>query len=180
MNDQIHICTYHSPVGELIIGIYDNQVCLCDWKYRNMRASVDQRIGSSLKAHYIENLHPLAEVVMNQLNEYFNKSRKVFELPLLMVGTEFQRSVWDMLISIPYGQTHSYLQLSQRLGDPKAIRAVASANGANALSIIVPCHRIIGSNGDLTGYAGGLSAKQKLLEMEGAILPNMQVELFEM
>ncbi|HIP27800.1 MAG TPA: methylated-DNA--[protein]-cysteine S-methyltransferase, partial [Sulfurovum sp.] len=86
--------------------------------------------------------------------------------PLLMVGTDFQRSVWDGLIKIPYGTTASYLELSKNIDNEKAVRAVASANGANAISILIPCHRIIGSNGDLVGYAGGLSAKKKLLELE--------------
>lgn len=92
-----------------------------------------------------------------------------------MRGTEFQQIVWRELLNIPYGVTVSYLELSRKLSDPKAIRAVASANGANAISILIPCHRIIGSNRELTGYAGGLSAKKKLLELEGA---TSQLDLF--
>jgi methylated-DNA-[protein]-cysteine S-methyltransferase len=100
------------------------------------------------------------------MDEYFLGERKAFDIPLLMVGTEFQHSVWQGLIQIPYGTTASYLELSRNIGNEKAVRAVATANGANAISILIPCHRIIGSNGDLVGYAGGLATKKKLLELE--------------
>ena len=103
---------------------------------------------------------------MRQLDEYFAKKRKEFDLPLMFVGTEFQKSVWDALLSIPYGKTESYGALAARLGRPKSVRAVAGANGANAISIIVPCHRVIGSNHSLTGYGGGIEAKRYLLELE--------------
>jgi methylated-DNA-[protein]-cysteine S-methyltransferase len=101
-----------------------------------------------------------------QLKAYFSGTRKIFNIPLLMVGTEFQKSVWEGLIKIPYGTTTSYLELSKNIGNEKAVRAVASANGANAISILIPCHRIIGSDGSLVGYAGGLPAKKKLLTLE--------------
>lgn len=101
-----------------------------------------------------------------QLNEYFNGNRTVFKLKLNPNGTEFQQKVWQELLQIPYGKTISYLELSKKLGDVKAIRAVASANGKNPLWIVVPCHRVIGSDGSLTGYAGGLWRKQWLLEHE--------------
>lgn len=101
-----------------------------------------------------------------QLGEYFVGQRQKFDLPLDLVGTSFQKQVWHILQTIPYGETRSYKQQSETLGNPKAIRAVAAANGANKISIIVPCHRIIGSNGSLTGYAGGLSRKQALLALE--------------
>lgn len=101
-----------------------------------------------------------------QLNAYFNNEIKQFDLTLNPKGTEFQKSVWKELQNIPYGKTISYLELSKKLGDPKAIRAVASANGKNPLWIIIPCHRVIGSDGSLTGYAGGLSRKQWLLNHE--------------
>jgi len=101
-----------------------------------------------------------------QLNEYFNNSRKEFDLKLNPKGTAFQKNVWKHLQRIPYGKTTSYLELSKQLGDIKAIRAVANANGKNPLWIIVPCHRVIGSDGSLTGYAGGLHRKQWLLNHE--------------
>lgn len=103
---------------------------------------------------------------MRQLDEYFAKERKEFDLPLMFVGTGFQKSVWNALLSIPYGKTESYGALAARLGRPTAVRAVAGANGANAISIIVPCHRVIGSDHSLTGYGGGIEAKKYLLELE--------------
>ena len=108
----------------------------------------------------------MIEQTITQLIEYFDGVRKNFDIPLLTIGTDFQKSVWDGLIKIPYGTTASYLELSKNIGYEKAVRAVASANGANAISILIPCHRIIGSNGDLVGYAGGLPVKKKLLELE--------------
>ncbi|WP_223032254.1 methylated-DNA--[protein]-cysteine S-methyltransferase [Hanstruepera marina] len=110
-----------------------------------------------------------------QLNEYFRGERKTFDLKLNPQGTDFQKQVWDELLNIPFGKTLSYLDLSKKLGDVKAIRAVANANGKNPLWIIVPCHRVIGSDGSLTGYAGGLHRKQWLLEHES---PYKQQSLF--
>ncbi|MBN7815575.1 methylated-DNA--[protein]-cysteine S-methyltransferase [Algoriphagus pacificus] len=105
--------------------------------------------------------------VKNQLEEYFSGKRKVFDLPLQLKGTDFQKSVWEAVNEIPYGQTTTYMKLSQKLGNPAAIRAVGAAIGANPVLVILPCHRIIGTNGQLTGYAGGLKRKQALLELEG-------------
>lgn len=101
-----------------------------------------------------------------QLDEYFAGRRRVFDLPLLTVGTPFQRAVWELLTEIPFGETRSYAWLAAQLGHPRAVRAVAAANRANALSIFIPCHRVVGSNGSLTGYAGGLAAKRLLLGLE--------------
>ncbi len=111
---------------------------------------------------------------ITQLNEYFNKTRTNFTFKLNPKGTDFQQKVWKGLLEIPYGKTMSYLELSKKLGDVKAIRAVASANGKNPLWIVVPCHRVIGKDGSLTGYAGGLWRKKELLELEN---PNIQNSL---
>ena len=110
--------------------------------------------------------HPLLQTCISQLDDYFSGKRKTFELTLSQGGTPFQQKVWDLLYQIPYGKTISYHQLAMQYGDLKAIRAVASANGKNNLAIIVPCHRVIGSNRSLTGYAGGLWRKKWLLEHE--------------
>lgn len=110
-----------------------------------------------------------------QLDEYFKKGRVEFSVLLDLQGTDFQKRVWSELLKIPYGKTISYLQLAKRLGDEKVIRAVGTANGRNPVSIIVPCHRVIGSNGSLVGYGGGLDKKKFLLELEGALI---QKELF--
>jgi methylated-DNA-[protein]-cysteine S-methyltransferase len=104
-----------------------------------------------------------------QLTEYFKRKRKTFELPLEIIGTEFQKKVWDELLKIPYGKTISYKELSLRIGDLKSIRAVGKANGSNPLPIVIPCHRVIGTNGKLVGYGGGLGVKEKLLRLEGCI-----------
>ncbi len=101
-----------------------------------------------------------------QLSEYFTNKRQVFELPLEQNGTAFQNQVWQALLTIPYGQVASYADIAQRINNPKAVRAVGAANGKNPISIIVPCHRVIGANGTLTGYAGGLERKQWLLQHE--------------
>lgn len=170
----IHIHYYNSPVGELVLGDFNNQLCLCDWRYRKMRNEVDNRILKGLEAEFVEESTPLLTETQNQLEAYFDKKRTTFDLPLLLIGTDFQQTVWKALQQIDYGKTQTYLGLSKQLNNPKAIRAVASANGANAISIIIPCHRIIGSNQELVGYAGGLSAKKKLLAIE----QGSQLELF--
>jgi len=166
--NNIHIQTYQSPVGEILLGSYVGKLCLADWKYRRMRVSIDKRIQKGLKAKYIEACSTVIDETIEQLDAYFRGERENFDIPLLMVGTAFQKSVWQGLLKIPYGHTASYLELSKNIDNEKAVRAVASANGANAISIFIPCHRIIGSNGDLVGYAGGLPAKKKLLALEGA------------
>lgn len=105
--------------------------------------------------------------VATQLAAYFDRQLQAFDLPLDMRGTPFQREVWQALTAIPFGATCSYRQIAERIGRPRAVRAVGAANGANPVPVIVPCHRVIGSNGTLTGYAGGLALKQRLLELEG-------------
>lgn len=166
MEDTIRIQYYHSPCGELILGSYGDKLCLCDWLGEERRKLIDGRIQKGLKAGYVAGDSPVLRKAAIQLDEYFDRKRNVFDIPLLFVGTDFQKSVWNALLDIPYGTTVSYAALSQRLGNPQAARAVASANRANAISIFVPCHRVIGSNRQLTGYAGGLPAKQLLLELE--------------
>lgn len=177
MPNVIHIQYLKIPFGELILGAYNNQLCICDWRYRKQREQIDKRIQNTLNASYVEELSDVVELATAQLMQYANGECEVFDIPILLVGTEFQKTVWQALMKIPFGQTRSYLELSKQINNEKAIRAVASANGANALSIIVPCHRIIGSNGKLVGYAGGLHAKKKLLQLEKSDR-NLQLELF--
>jgi len=164
--NKISIQTYKSSIGELLLGSYEGKLCLADFKYRCMRTSIDNRIQKGLKAEYVEQSSEVIEETIKEMKEYFAGERKDFDIPLLMVGTDFQKSVWEGLIQVPYGTTASYLELSRNIGNEKAVRAVASANGANAIGIIIPCHRIIGANGDLVGYAGGLPVKKQLLELE--------------
>lgn len=111
--------------------------------------------------------------IFDQLKEYFAGTRKEFDVPLDIEGTDFQKRVWNELQKIPYGKTISYKTLSEKLGDVKAIRAVGKANGQNPIAIIIPCHRVIGANGNLVGYAGGLAIKEKLLHLEGALNPEL-------
>ena len=157
---------YKTNINEFIIASYNNQLCMLDYRYRKNRDSIDNRIKKLLKANFVQESTPVIEQCKQQLTEYFSHQRKSFDIPLLLLGTPFQKEVWNALIQIPYGQTSSYLQLSKNINKEKAVRAVANANGANAISIIVPCHRIIGSNGQLTGYAGGLETKEALLQLE--------------
>lgn len=143
-----------------------------------MRESVDARIQKELDASFVEGDSEVILQTIQEIEEYARGERKTFDIPLLFSGTEFQKSVWEALLQIPFGQTTTYLALSRSLGDEKAIRAVASANGANAISILVPCHRVIGSDGSLVGYAGGTDTKKKLLRLEGVDAAG-QISLFE-
>jgi len=164
--EKIAIQYWQSPVGELILGSYGKKLCLADWRYRKERAQLDKRLQKGLRAAYVEGSSDVIAGTITQLEEYFSGERKDFTLSLLLVGTDFQQSVWQGLMKIPYGATASYLDLAREIGNEKAVRAVALANGANAISILIPCHRVIGKNGTLTGYAGGLDVKKKLLELE--------------
>jgi len=164
--EQINIAYYKKYGLELIIGTFKGKLCLLDHIYRKQRNTIDNRIQKGLNAKFVEYEDETIKKVKKQLDEYFLMERKDFDIPLVFVGSEFQKNVWDALLKIPYGETRSYKQQAKIVGDEKAVRAVANANGANAISIIVPCHRIIGSDGKLTGYAGGLNMKKKLLELE--------------
>jgi methylated-DNA-[protein]-cysteine S-methyltransferase len=146
-----------SPVGPLLL-VGDNRAL------REIRF-VNGRRPPPADPHCTPNPVPFVEAI-HQLQSYFSGERQVFNLPLALEGTDFQLRVWRCLQTIPYGQTISYLQLAERIGIPKAVRAVGLANGANPVPIVIPCHRVIGSNGSLTGFGGGLPTKQKLLALE--------------
>lgn len=176
--NKIIIQYFKSPVGELIMGAFHEKLCLCDWRYRRMRQTIDKRILGGLDASFEEGETTVMETAQHQLNEYFAAERIEFDIPLLMVGTSFQKTVWNELLKIPFGKTESYLGLSRKIGNEKAIRSVAAANGANAISIMIPCHRIIGSDGKLTGYGGGLQAKKTLLQLEMYNQTSDQLTLF--
>lgn len=177
MSQNIVIETLKTPVGELIAGDFNGMLCLLDWKYRRMRSSIDKRISEDLNAQFKVGNTPLIECLKMQLSGYFKGNKSEFDIPIQTVGTDFQKAVWNELLKIPYGETRTYLELSRSLGNEKAIRAIASANGANAISIIIPCHRIIGSDGKMIGYAGGIPAKKKLLKLESKD-PFRQTTLF--
>ena len=173
----IRIQYYNTKFGELILGSFDDDLVLCDWRYRKARAEIDHRIKYGLRSDYIEKSSEVIKYTKLQLQQYMNKEIKNFKIPIRFIGTEFQQSVWNTLQTIPYGETWTYLKLAKQMKNADAIRAVAAANGANAISIIVPCHRIIGSDGSLTGYAGGIHIKKKLLTLENAI-EDSQLNLF--
>ncbi len=158
---------YHkTKIGELVLGSFEGKLCLLDFNYRKMRKAVDDRLKKGLNADFIEEDSDIIEKTRTELDEYFQEKRQEFNIPIQMVGTDFQKSVWNALLKVTYGTTSSYLQLAKKINNEKAVRAVAGANGANAIAIIIPCHRIIGSNGELVGYAGGLTTKKYLLTLE--------------
>lgn len=161
---------YESPCGTLLLGSFNDKLCLCDWQVEKHRDHVDKRLKRVLQADFEDSSSAVIEKAIVLLDEFFAGKRKRFDLPLLFVGTNFQKKVWNELLKIPYGKTISYGEMASRIGMPRAVRAVANANGANAISIFVPCHRVIGSDGSLTGYGGGLAAKKKLLDLETAFL----------
>jgi len=162
----INISYYNKNGVEYILGSFDGKLCLIDAIDGKNRVKNKNRLTKALKAEYVQNEDSVLKQTAKELNEYFAGKRQEFDVPLLMVGSEFQKSVWEALLTIPYGKTSTYKQQATIIGNEKAVRAVANANGTNAISIIIPCHRIIGSDGSLTGYAGGLELKQRLLEIE--------------
>lgn len=158
--------SYHSPCGDLLLGACGDRLCLCDWAVEGRLSMARQRVRRTLNADLREGQSGIIDSAKRQLDEYFSGRRTVFSVPLLPLGTDFQQSVWRMLLSVPYGSTLSYGSMAALMGKPKAVRAVASANHANLLSIFIPCHRVIGSDGSLVGYGGGLDAKKFLLDLE--------------
>lgn len=160
MKGKIIVHRYESPCGPLVLGSYEERLCLCDWQVEKHRDHVDNRLKRVLNADFVVGTSGIIDRAVRQLDEYFAGDRTNFDIPLLFVGTDFQKTVWTDLLNIPYGQTISYGEMAKRIGKPTAVRAVANANGANAISIFAPCHRVIGSNNTQTGYGGGLEAKQ--------------------
>jgi methylated-DNA-[protein]-cysteine S-methyltransferase len=151
-----------TPIGNLLVVELDNKLISVGFTEKELSPIHENELLSTTKT---------------QIDEYFARSRKSFDLPLNPSGTDFQKKVWAELSLIPYGKTVSYQQVANRLGDPKSIRAAARANGQNPIAIIIPCHRVIGSGGEMTGYAGGIQRKKDLLTLEGADVMN-QMNLF--
>jgi methylated-DNA-[protein]-cysteine S-methyltransferase len=149
--------TFESPVGPLLLAGDADALRLVSFE--------SSKHAAPPQADWKQDNALFAEVI-RQLQAYFRGELREFDVPLALEGTEFQRRVWGALRGIPYGETISYLQLAERIGNPKAVRAVGLANGSNPIPIIVPCHRVIGSDGSLTGFGGGISTKKKLLELE--------------
>ena len=169
--DCVMVRRYQSPCGELLLGSFGGRLCLCNWAEELHPGRVESRLVRLLRVGFREAASEVADVAASQLDEYFGGRRRVFTVPLLLVGTAFQRSVWQQLLSVPYGHTVSYGELARSASRLKAVRAVANAIGANALSVLVPCHRVVGCDGGVTGYAGGVEAKRFLLGLERRAMP---------
>ena len=149
--------TFASPVGRLLLAGNSDGLRLVSFE--------SSKHAAPPQADWRQDQAPFAEVI-RQLQAYFRGELREFDVPVALEGTEFQRRVWNALRTIPYGEKISYLQLAERIGNPKAVRAVGLANGSNPIPIIIPCHRVIGSDGSLTGFGGGLFTKKKLLDLE--------------
>lgn len=146
---------YDTMLGRLTLAQDDEGITLITFGENSMPDSFEQKKT------------PLIGEAIKQLDEYFGKKRRVFDLPLSLHGTEFEKKDWNALLTIPYGQTRSYGEIAAQIGSPKACRAVGRANGMNPIAIVIPCHRVIGANGTLTGYSAGLDKKKVLLDLEG-------------
>jgi len=163
-----HYKLVSTPVGELKLVASERGLAGILWKN-------DDPHGTRFLPQTRDEAHPILIEAERQLREYFAGGRRCFTLPLDFVGTEFQKKVWNALVAIPFGETRSYSEIARQIGHPQAVRAVGAANGRNPISIVAPCHRVIGANGKLTGFAGGLEVKAFLLDLEmpqkAAVLP---------
>lgn len=166
IKDEFNIHKFKTPIGEMIAGAVNNGLCLLEFCDTNREKNEITALEKSLKLDAIIGKNNVINQTIYQLEEYFAKKRKIFDIPLLTIGTQFQINVWYSLLTIPYSTTISYKQQATNMEKPSAVRAIASANGKNKISIIIPCHRVVGIKGDLVGYGGGLHRKQWLLDLE--------------
>lgn len=155
-----------SPVGTLLAGATDDALCLLEFADRRQMDTQLERLRRRLDCTFLAGRNDVITETGRQLEAYFRGERRAFDLPLALAGTPFQETVWRALLEIPYGETESYASLARRIGRPTAVRAVARANGDNRMPIVIPCHRVIGADGKLTGYGGGLWRKRRLLDLE--------------
>jgi AraC family transcriptional regulator of adaptative response/methylated-DNA-[protein]-cysteine methyltransferase len=162
----LYLQTLRSPLGELFCGVVNDELVLLEYIGRQRHLRQLQSACRQLNATVSESARPLHARVQRELDEYFAGRRRSFTLPLRMPGTAFQQKVWQALLAIPCGQTCSYQALAEAVGVPGASRAVGTANGANRIAIVVPCHRVINKSGNLGGYGGGLARKSALLKLE--------------
>ena len=159
---QLFFMEIDSPVGVLKLVANDISLIAVLWE--------NETPNRVRLAELVENKqHPILLETKKQLSEYFEGQRKIFDLPLDFEGTEFQQKVWQALLTIPFGETRSYKEIAEQIGNVKAVRAVGAANGKNPISIIAPCHRVVGANGKLVGFAGGLENKDILLKIENMV-----------
>lgn len=166
MKRTITIKRIETPLGSMFAGSINKGICFLEFVDRQSKDNGLAKLGKLLDAAVVEgDDHNLLALTM-QLDEYFQGERKDFDIPLAIVGTPFQSKVWESLQNIPYGEVISYQEQARRIGCLKAVRAVGRANGANRIAILIPCHRVIGKNGSLVGYKGGLWRKKRLLALE--------------
>lgn len=166
MDKMLYVTEYDSLIGILLLAATDDGLAVCALREAAVKRRILERIVSDLDLDIENGCNSILDEAVNWLDNYFRGRENEKRLPLLLGGSPFQKKVWSTLLEIPYGTTVSYSQLANRIGNPKSVRAVANAVGANRLWIVVPCHRVIGANGSLTGYAGGLEAKRFLLSLE--------------
>lgn len=164
----INITRFETPLGPMFACANEEGICLLEFTDRRMLETEFKDLSKRLDATILQGDSKYFESLIQQLNEYFEGKRKEFDIPLALIGTDFQKEVWKELMRIPYGTTRSYKQQAIALNNLPAIRAVANANGMNKISIIVPCHRVIGEDGSMTGYGGGIWRKKRLLDIEQA------------
>ena len=166
MKQTVNTQYYDSPCGKLILASIGDELCLCDWQEKPCAERNKRRLERHLEAEFISKSSSVLEQTKAELDEYFAGERKIFNIPLCPIGTDFQKQVWQALLEIPYGETRSYKEIALKVDNLKGVRAVAQAIGANGISILIPCHRVIGTNHALTGFAGGIEAKRLLLNIE--------------
>ncbi len=162
----VNITRIETDLGTMIAGATDKGICMFEFADYKLLEQELKQLTTSLKAPLVQGENVYFGILRKQLDQYFKGELQEFDIPLDLVGTEFQKQVWSGLLQIPYGSTTTYAKQAERLGKPSAVRAVANANGKNKISIILPCHRVIGADGTLTGYGGGIWRKKKLLELE--------------
>ena len=155
-----------TPIGVTVFGSSDKGLSFIDIKYLKSFPRILKRIKAYFGDTITYGTSNFIELAEKELDKYFKGELKVFTVPLDIRGSEFQLRVWDALLKIKYGKTNSYLEIGKKIGRPEAVRAIANANGQNGLAVIIPCHRVIGSDGSLTGYGGGIAIKKKLINLE--------------
>ena len=165
----IHYTTFPTPLGKMVAAEYKNRLCRLEFLGRKKPAAILKPIAKQFKADISRGKSPVLNETGKQLKMYFDGRLRKFNLPIEHNGTDFQRSVWKQLTRIPHGKTVNYGKIAERVGRPGGARAAGMAIGSNPISIVVPCHRVIGKSGDLTGFGGGLWRKKWLLEHEGAL-----------
>ena len=167
MSSEVIVCrNLWSPVGDMIAGATSTGVCFLEWHSRGGVEKIRQRVEKRYGLSVVDGNHPHLDTLHRELGDFFEGSLRQFTVALHIQGTAFERQVWNELLNIPYGQTRSYADIAKAVGRPQAFRAVGRANGANYISVVVPCHRVIESSGKLRGYGGGLWRKKYLLELE--------------